>query len=131
MRLCIDTNAFVDTIRGHGNLDRWMASADELVVPYIVDADIRAGAMQARDPADELQLYLDFLEACRPTVLFPDGRTTEAWARIWIRLRAAGMPLADNDLWIPALCVQHGLVLLSRDRHFERLPDVPRISWEI
>jgi len=30
-------------------------------------------------------------------------------------------------MWIAALAVQHDLVLFSRDRHFERLPQIARI----
>ncbi|RKX89025.1 MAG: VapC toxin family PIN domain ribonuclease, partial [Spirochaetes bacterium] len=31
------------------------------------------------------------------------------------------------DLWIAALAVQHGLILFSRDNHFQKLPQIPII----
>jgi hypothetical protein len=32
----------------------------------------------------------------------------------------------DNDLWIAPLVLEHDLVLITRDRHFERIPQVMR-----
>jgi predicted nucleic acid-binding protein len=32
-----------------------------------------------------------------------------------------------NDLWIAALVIQHSLHLLTRDRHFDHLPQIPRL----
>jgi tRNA(fMet)-specific endonuclease VapC len=33
-----------------------------------------------------------------------------------------------NDVWIAALCRQHGLPLLSRDRHFDVVPGIKRLN---
>jgi predicted nucleic acid-binding protein len=44
-------------------------------------------------------------------------------------LRQAGKPIPTNDLWIAALCRQHGLPLLSRDRHFDVVSGVQRLEW--
>ena len=30
-------------------------------------------------------------------------------------------PLPENDIWIAAICLQHGLTLLTLDRHFDRI----------
>jgi tRNA(fMet)-specific endonuclease VapC len=36
-------------------------------------------------------------------------------------LRSKGRPLPENDIWLAALARQHGLVLLTRDRHFQEI----------
>jgi predicted nucleic acid-binding protein len=38
-------------------------------------------------------------------------------------------PIPVNDLWIAALCRQHGHDLLSRDQHFDQVTGLRRISW--
>jgi len=38
-------------------------------------------------------------------------------------------PIPTNDLWIAALCRQHSLSLLSRDRHFDLVAGIKRIGW--
>lgn len=40
------------------------------------------------------------------------------------RLRRLGQPLPDFDLVIAATALQHGLTLLTEDRHFERFPSL-------
>jgi len=40
-----------------------------------------------------------------------------------------GRSIPTNDLWIAALCRQHALPLLSRDRHFDVVRGIQRIGW--
>jgi predicted nucleic acid-binding protein len=43
-------------------------------------------------------------------------------------LRQKGSPIPDNDIWIAAACIEQGCTLLTRDKHFENLPQV-RVLW--
>ncbi|MGJ5820848.1 PIN domain-containing protein [Paludibaculum fermentans] len=36
--------------------------------------------------------------------------------------------MPHNDLWIAALALEHDLTLITRDRHFERIPQLLRES---
>lgn len=40
-----------------------------------------------------------------------------------------GTPIPENDVWIPALARQHGLGVVSRDEHFELVPQLVRHAW--
>jgi len=69
-------------------------------------------------------------------VLDMTDQTTHHYAAINVELRQMGNPIATNELWIAALCRQHGLALLSRDRHFNAVfwnptgrlvSDLPRV----
>ena len=46
-------------------------------------------------------------------------------------LRPAHAPVPTNDLWIASLAVQHHLLLLTRDEHFQKLPQVARGSQRL
>ena len=59
-------------------------------------------------------------------MLYADEQTTSHYARLYAYLRRKGTPVPTNDLWIAALVVQHDLVLLTGDEHFERMPQVLR-----
>ena len=52
--------------------------------------------------------------------------TTEQYARLFVQLRRAGTPVPDNDLWIAALAMEHDLAVITRDRHFESIPQLRR-----
>src|ERR1700683_4313163 len=102
-------------------------SAAEVFMPFAVLAELRAGFHDgARRSAHELAPD-KFL--ARPFVqpLYPDGRTVTMYAVLYAELRRGGRMIPTNDLWIAALCMQHGLTLCSRDKHFEHLPQLARI----
>jgi tRNA(fMet)-specific endonuclease VapC len=58
----------------------------------------------------------------------PDN-TAMHYAEIILELKRKGKLIPTNDLWIAALCRQHSLSLLSRDRHFDLVAGTKRISW--
>jgi tRNA(fMet)-specific endonuclease VapC len=60
-------------------------------------------------------------------ILFADEQTTHHYASVYAQLRRQGTPIPTNDVWIAALALQHDLVLCTRDRHFEHLPQIPRV----
>ena len=51
------------------------------------------------------------------------------YAEIRLELKRTGTPIPANDLWIAALCRQHDLPLMSRDRHFDRVLGIRRVGW--
>ena len=55
--------------------------------------------------------------------------TTHYYAEIVLELKRKGKPIPTNDLWIAALCRQHGLPLLSRDLHFDSVAGIKRVGW--
>jgi tRNA(fMet)-specific endonuclease VapC len=58
-------------------------------------------------------------------VLYLAGRPRSN-TRVCAQLKRAGTPIPDNDLWIAALVLEHNLLLITRDRHFERIPQLMR-----
>lgn len=55
----------------------------------------------------------------RVEVILPDEQTTEYYAKNWSDLSWKGKPIPINDVWIAAICLQHNLVLATRDAHFK------------
>jgi tRNA(fMet)-specific endonuclease VapC len=98
-----------------------------LYVPFVVLAELRAGFLcGTRAERNEANLTR-FLDSARVDVLYADDQTTHQYARLFRQLRAQGTPIPTNDLWTGALVVQHGLRLFARDRHFDHLPQIPRV----
>jgi tRNA(fMet)-specific endonuclease VapC len=55
-------------------------------------------------------------------MIAPDVAIARRYAEIRSYLRARGLLIADNDLWIAATALTHDLTLVSRDAHFDRIP---------
>jgi tRNA(fMet)-specific endonuclease VapC len=62
-------------------------------------------------------------------VLPCDEAAAEVYARVKQDLRAKGRPIPDNDLWIAAAAIQHGLVLVNRDAHFAQIEELEQETW--
>ena len=107
-------------------MDRIQRAA-RVYLPFVVIAELRAGFLcGSRSERNEANLTR-FLSGPRVDVLFPDDETTHHYARLFRQLRAQATPVPTNDLWAAALAVQHGLHLFARDRHFDHLPQIPRV----
>jgi tRNA(fMet)-specific endonuclease VapC len=57
------------------------------------------------------------------------GETAVTYAALRVALRRSGRPIPANDAWIAALALQHRLPVLSRDQHFDVVPDLERKGW--
>ena len=127
MRVLLDTNCLTDGLRGADpELARKLEEAVEVHIPFVTLAEIKAGFLVGRRTAENEGLLAAFLRLPGVSVLFADLETTDVYARLFQQLRRAGTPIPANDLWIASLAVQHQLMLLSRDEHFAKLPQVSK-----
>jgi len=51
----------------------------------------------------------------------------ERYAAFHTFMKRGGFSIGDNDLWIAALALEHDLLLVTRDQHFQRIPQLARI----
>ncbi len=86
-----------------------------------------ASIAQSRHRASYENWLAGLLHDC--IVLDIQEPTTHHYAEITLELKRNGKPIPTNDIWIAALCRQHRLPLLSRDRHFDLVAGTKRIAW--
>ena len=127
LRIAVDVNRYVDFARGVEEAVVCMRRAGQIYLPFVVLAELRAGFRAGQRAKANEAVLSRFLQSDRVAVLLPDEQTTHVYAEVFTQLRAAGTPIPTNDLWIAALAIQHDLVLFSRDRHFDALPQIARI----
>lgn len=127
MRLALDTNRYTDLCRGDAAAAEIVEQADEILLPFIVLGELRAGfAAGTHGPRNEAVLRR-FLMKPATRVLYADEQTTHFYANVYRQLRSQGTPIPTNDMWIAALVLQHSLALFARDTHFDHLPQLLRI----
>jgi tRNA(fMet)-specific endonuclease VapC len=125
--MILDTNALSAAADDDPSLAAVLARAEQIALPVIVLGEYRHGIARSRHRAT----YESWLEALLNDCLVLDIQepTTHHYAEITLELKRKGKPIPTNDLWIAALCRQHSLPLLSRDRHFDLVPGIKRIGW--
>ena len=124
MRLALDTNRYTDLCRGDAEVVSALEGAEEVHLPFIVLGELRAGFANSHRRAANEAVLRAFLRRSGVRVLFADADTTLHYAAVYRQLRAQRTPIPTTDIWIAALVIQHGLVLLHRDRHFDQLPQL-------
>ncbi len=125
--MILDTNAlsaFVDGDAGVGDVLRRQPRA---AIPVIVLGEFRYGIAESRHRA----AYQGWLDVQLPhfDILAVTDETTIAYAALRAALKRSGHPIPANDAWIAALALQHRLPVLSRDNHFDVVPELDRRSW--
>ena len=125
--MILDTNAlsaFVDGDAGVGDVLRRQARA---AIPVIVLGEFRYGIAQSKRRSTYEAWLLSHL--IHFDVLSVTDETAVAYAALRVTLKRSGRPIPANDAWIAALALQHRLPVLSRDEHFDAVPDLDRRSW--
>jgi len=123
----LDTNGLSALADGESTLEPILREAAEVALPVIVLGEFRYGVRQSRDRQWYEQWLTESLGNFR--ILDVDSETATSYASIRVELKKAGTPIPSNDVWIAALCRQHSLFLLSRDRHFDLVVGIRRIDW--
>jgi predicted nucleic acid-binding protein len=127
----LDTSAAVAHLRGvttvTARLHAKMRTRETIYLPLTAWGELLFGAYHADQPARELANLAQFAPA---TVrLMPTDRTADEYARIKEALAKAGSLIPENDLWIAAAALEHGLPLITRDAHFARVPGLAVLDW--
>jgi tRNA(fMet)-specific endonuclease VapC len=123
-RVLVDTSAYSAFFRGHSGVKALFQKIDEIVLSPVVLGELRAGFIAgAHRRKNERELDL-FLRSSRVSIASVDEETSACYAAIVHGLRVAGTPIPTNDIWIAASAMQHGLRVITTDRHFAKIPQI-------
>jgi tRNA(fMet)-specific endonuclease VapC len=126
VRVALDTNRLTDLFQGDTELARRLGTCDEVWIPLAVLGEIKAGFYGGTQQHRNEMLLRKLLAKNTVGVLLPSRVTAEHYARLFVQLKRAGTPIPDNDLWIAALVLEHDLLLITRDHHFQHIPQLLR-----
>ena len=125
--MILDTNGLSAVAEGNGALLPILRQANQIAIPVIVLGEYRYGISRSRHRAQYERWLTNYLPTFR--ILDVDERTTVSYSAVRSELMKAGTPIPANDVWIAALCRQHSLPVISRDRHFDVVPGITRLAW--
>jgi len=124
IRVALDTNRLTDLFQGDSTLAARLDTCEEVWIPLFVLGEIKAGLLGGSRPAKNEILMRTLLAKPTVAVLLHSRETAEQYARLFVQLKRAGTPVPDNDIWIAALALEHDLVLITRDAHFNHIPQL-------
>ena len=125
-KILIDTNIYSEFKRNNIEILEILQSVEYIGISTTVLGEIYSGfklGSKAKQNCHELELFLD---SPRVYFLSLDETTAEIYATVFKQLKLKGKPIPTNDIWIAAIAMQHGLSLLTLDKHFDNIAGLLR-----
>ncbi len=125
-RVLLDTNVIIAFFSGEKAVSQRFTDAEVLVSSTVL-GELYYGARKSAHAAANITRIEQFAAAVQ--VLSCDADTAQLYGRIRDRLRLKGRPIPENDIWIAAVALQHGLPLATRDEHFNKVDGLRTENW--
>lgn len=126
-RYLLDTNIIIALFADEAVIKNNLAQASEVFMPSIAIGELCYGARKSGRSQPNLVRIDDLI--ANSIVLECDAETAQKYGEVKNKLRLKGRPLPENDIWIAAVALQHKLVLVTRDAHFQEVEHLKTAIW--
>ncbi len=122
----LDADWVISFLNGRANAVELLArlADDGVALSIITWGEIYEGLLGVPDAMGRISQLEAFTAALDLVTL--DLEIARSYGQLRSTLRAQGSLIPDNDLWVAATALAHDLTLVSRDRHFARVPGLKR-----
>ncbi|MGB3294257.1 MAG: type II toxin-antitoxin system VapC family toxin [Phormidesmis sp.] len=126
-RFLIDTNIVIALFADEAIIKSNLAQASEVFIPSFVIGELCYGARKSRRVEANLTKIDELVTDS--TILECTAETAQQYGEVKNKLRLKGRPLPENDVWIASLALQHALILVTRDTHFQEVESLQTVAW--
>jgi tRNA(fMet)-specific endonuclease VapC len=124
----IDTNIVIGLFANVSLiLERIKSHSGKIFIPSTVIGELFYGAEQSSKKESNKKRVEDFAQSS--LIKDCDLGTARHYAILKSQLKSKGTPIPENDLWIASLAQQHGLTLVTRDKHFNKIESLQLENW--
>ena len=120
-KIALDTNAYRALDDGNEKLANIVRTTVNIGLPIIVLGELYHGIFAGTRQEENLFRLSRFLGVPRLEILDIDEMTAKAFGEIAAELRKVGRSIQQDDIWIAALCKQHGYTLATNDTGFSHV----------
>jgi len=124
----IDTNIAILFLNNQKSVVKKIIDAEQVFLCSAVVGELLYGARKSALAKKNLHKYKSFINAV--SFLPVDISTADFYSLIKNQLRSKGTPIPENDIWIAAVALQHQLVLVSDDNHFNVVKNIRVEKWK-
>jgi len=127
-KFLLDTNIITAWLKGETSVADKIDKAKEIHIPIIAVGELYYGAMYSsrvdKNIADINKITSNY------NILVVDDAVSLVYGKIKAALKKKGKPIPENDIWIAAIAENHGLILVSRDKHFKEVETIKLKDWK-
>jgi tRNA(fMet)-specific endonuclease VapC len=125
-RYLLDSNIVIGLLRGDQAVQARLANEPETFVNVVVLGELYFGARKSQHVDRNVERIEEFAGSVSILCCEHETRRYGALKR---DLERSGRLMPENDIWIAATAIQHGLTLVTRDTHFEAVEELEREQW--
>jgi tRNA(fMet)-specific endonuclease VapC len=120
-KILLDTNAYTQLLAGREAVLDIISAAGTLYMSIFVLGELYSGFGGGSKEQENKEILNRFL--LKPTVKILNAtlETADVFGMLKSRLKAAGTLLPINDVWLAAHAIETGSVLISFDKHFNKV----------
>jgi len=118
----LDTDTAIQILSQQIDLNPYREKGDEFYLCHTVLGELFYGAERSAHPKLNQERIQRLAKGC--PVLETTRETAQIYGAIKGKLMAKGRPIPENDYWIAATALQYGLVVASRDPHFDDVDEL-------
>lgn len=123
----LDTSIIIELFAGDEEVVNQLEGAENIFIPCIAVGELHYGARKSKRFKENLEKIEQL--GSTSVVLSCDGETGYWYGIVKDKLRRIGHPIPENDIWIAALGLQHGLSVATRDKHFQQVDGLKVEMW--
>ncbi len=123
----LDTNVAIRILNNELDLEARHGGGSEVFLCLTVVGELYFGAEKSGRPEANRSSIDRLIELC--PVVPQSLDTARFYGMVKKRLQEKGRPIPENDIWIAAVALQHGLTVATGDPHFDHVEDLPIEAW--
>src|SRR5262245_47407207 len=121
-RYLLDTSIVIALFANDNAVVEQIEDAEEVFIPTIVIGELYYGARKSGRVRENIVRVDLFAEA--NVILTCDTETCRWYGVVKDLLHQKGSTIPENDVWIAALALRHGLILVTRDSNFAEVTNL-------
>ena len=125
--IALDTSIVVQAFRNDLSIKSRIRKMDHIWLPVPVVGEMMIGFFMTQYPSPLQEKFERFVT--RATIIDCDRSVADKYGELVATLRGKGSMIPVNDVWIAACCIVHNKSLVTRDEHFQRVPDLNVEMW--
>ena len=126
-RYLLDTNIVIAIFADEVVVQERRRNVEKVFLPSLVIGELYFGARESDRSTENLAKINEIVQQIR---IIPCNLGTAQWyGIIKDQLRRKGCLIPDNDIWIAAIAMQRGLILVTRDAHFDEVESLQTEYW--
>ncbi len=117
--VALDTNIAIAVLKGETGVAEKLQNAGRIFLPLPVVGELFFGALNSQRAEANLSRTQQLIQ--RSTILQMGSETASLYARTRMTLKQKERPIPENDIRIAASCLEHQVVLMTNDTHFQSI----------